>query len=237
MLWAFAGTETVGILASKPSLVWFRRILLEPEWQGALAYSAILAIVVSSISSLALLLHFYFMRYAPPIFDHLAYASVLIVILIPAVAYALALRMIGATFHLPEMVLLFMGHMALVIPIQFFVLESKQETVPSNLLFAGSTLGASHIRNLRFVYAPLILDAIIGAFIVGFFLSFDELVIATFIIDSPRVTVPKQLWDQVNRSMDPAPAVISCLIAGAYLLTLLMSAVVGKAWGLMRARR
>lgn len=218
LLWAFAGSETVGILAVLPSLHWFRYLLSNPDWQMSITYSVVLAIVVSGIGCAILLVHFYYMRYLSSIFDRLTYASIFLVVLMPTVTYALALRLAGGALHLPEMILLLMGHLVFVLPLQFFVIESKQESIPSNLLFAGSTLGASHFRNIRFVYLPLMADALWNAFIVGFFFSFDELVIATFIIDSPFVTVPRRLWDQVNRSMDPAPAVISCLVAGVCAL-------------------
>jgi ABC-type spermidine/putrescine transport system permease subunit II len=234
VLWAFAGTETVGVLSPHMSLQWFRRILSDRDWQISLAYSICLAAGASGVGCTVLLFHFYFMRFSTPFFDRLSYVSVLVVVLMPAVAYALALRIVGGLLHVPETELLAAGHLVLVLPLQFFVLESKQEAVNTNLLFAASTLGASHLRSIRFVYFPLMSEALWGAFIVGFFLSFDELVIATFVIDSSFATVPKKLWDQVNRSMDPSPAVISCLAAGAYLTTVILVFVLQK---LRRFRR
>lgn len=237
VLWAFGGTETVGLLSPDFSLKWFRRILYSPEWQLSIAYSAILGIVVSGAGCLMLTLHFYFMRYVSLRFDQAAYVSILMVVLVPTISYALALRILGGSLHIHETLLLLIGHVVLVLPIQFFVLESKQEGVATNLLFAGSTLGASHVRNIGVVYLPLMIDALLSAFIVGFFLSFDELVIATFIIDSRLATVPKRLWDEVNRSMDPAPAVISCLVAGAYLSTLFATVLVRRIWRIGKLRK
>ena len=228
--WALAGSEVVGVLDKQPSTRWFEYILTNPEWQTSILYSVILAISVSGISCIVLLWHFYYMRYVSPLLDRLAYVSVLIVILIPSVVYALALRIIGGTLHVSEMKLLFIGHIIFVIPVQYFVLESKQESISSELLYAGSTLGASHFKNIVFVYLPLMTRALWLAFLVGFFFSFDELVVSTFVIDSPLVTVPRRLWDQVPRSMDPSPAVISCLLAMVFTLTIGVTATLRYGW-------
>ena len=146
--WALAGSEVVGVLDKQPSTRWVEYILTNPEWQTSILYSVILAISVSGISCIVLLWHFYYMRYVSPLLDRLAYVSVLIVILIPSVVYALALRIIGGTLHVSEMKLLFIGHIIFVIPVQYFVLESKQESISLELLYAGSTLGASHFKNI-----------------------------------------------------------------------------------------
>jgi putative spermidine/putrescine transport system permease protein len=230
VIWAFRGSETVGLLAPSLSIDWFKHVLSNPEWRESLAYSLILAIVTSFAGCVVLTIHFYFSRYTS-IFEHLTYGSTLLVVLIPPVAYAISLRIIGGAIGIPEMLLMAFGHLVFVIPLQFFVLESREESLSSDLLFAGSTLGASHFRNIIFVYLPAMKKALWGAFLVGAFLSFDELVIATFVLDSSLVTVPRRLWDQVNRNMDPSPAVISLLVAGSYIFILI------AAWAQRRLRR
>lgn len=217
LLWALAGTDTVGILESSPSLAWFHRILGDPQWLKSLLYSTTLALLASGLGTAILTTHFYFMRYVQPIWDRISYASVFLVTTIPATIYALSLRLVGGQMGLPEIILVAIGHLVLVMPAQFFVLESGQERVPSERLFAGSTLGATHSRNILFCYLPLMRQAISAAFLVGLFFSLDELVIATFVIDSSLVTVPRRLWDQVNRGMTPAPAVMACVFGILYL--------------------
>lgn len=157
-----------------------------------------------------LVVHFYFMRFARPVFDRIAYAFLILSVTVPSVIYALALRLTGASWGLPEVSLVFIGTAISILPIQFFCLESAQETVSTEIVFAGNTLGAAHWRNILFVYFPLLRKSVWTAFLVGFCFSFDELVISTFVIDSSFVTVPRRLWDQVHHSMEPMPAVASC---------------------------
>jgi len=226
LLWAFFGSETVGILERVPSLKWFAEVFANPEWQTSIAYSTVLAFVVSLVSVLALGIHFYCMRYSSALLEITAYAATIVPVILPQVIYALALRVLGGKVGLPELLLVFAGHLVFVLPLQFFVLDAGQETVPTELLYAGSTLGASHLTNITSNYFPLMTRPVIIAFLVGFFFSFDELVIATFVIDSPMVTVTRRLWDQVPRSMVPSPAVIGCSLLGAsaFLMLLVLAA-------------
>jgi len=222
LVWAFWGSETVGILANKPSLGWFEKILFDSGWQKSIFYSGILAISSSLISCGILTIHFYFARFTNLFFEKIAYFSVLLIILIPSITYALSLRIIGTTFGINEYQLMLIGHIVIVLPVQFFVFESKQDSIHSDLLFAGSVLGASHWKNIFFVYLPLIKDSLWSSFVVGFFYSFDELVIATFILNSSSTTVPKRLWDQVHRSMDPSPAIVSTMLLLVYVFPIII---------------
>jgi ABC-type spermidine/putrescine transport system permease subunit II len=230
LLWAFNGTPTVGVLSSRFTLAWFNAVLDSPQWRSAIIYSLVLGAGVSAVGVAVLIVHFYSVRYVATVFDRIAYAVIMLVVLLPPVVYALALRIVGGSLGLPEMLLVAGGHLMMVLPLQYFVFESAQEGLHSDMLFAGSTLGAGHLRNIRTVYIPLIPEAIVSAFLVGLFTFFDELVVATFVIDSPRVTVPRKMWDQITHNMDPTPAVISLLLIGLYLVAVVI-------WGGVRVIR
>lgn len=220
IIWAFWGTETVGIISSDFTLKWITKILFNPEWRESLLYSIGLAILVSLLSSLILTIHFYFMRFAPPWVERFSYLMTIVPIILPPVIFALALRLFGSNILLPEMILLTLGHIVFVVPIQYFVFETAQERIPSEMLFAGTVMGANSFRNIFFVYLPMLSNTIWVAFLVGFFFSFDEIVIAAFIIDSPLVTIPKRLWDQIHRSMEPNPAVVASILLIFYIILL-----------------
>ena len=214
-VWAFKGTETVGVL-DKATWHWFGELFSSPEWRESILYSFLLAAFSSALGTALLVVHFYFMRFVSPFHDRISYTFLILSVTVPPVIYALALRIVGASWNLSEIFLVFMGNAVLILPVQFFCLETAQETVPTEMLHAGNTMGATHGRNILFVYLPLLRKAAWTAFLVGFFFSFDELVISTFVIDSPLVTVPRRLWDQVPQSMNPLPAVVSCLLISTY---------------------
>ena len=210
--WAFRGTGVVGIFSASSSWSWFSEMLASPEWRSSIVYSALLASGVSLVGATALLLYFYSIRYVHPVIERFTYAIIITPIILPVAVYALSLRILGSALSIPEALLVATGHLVLVIPLQFFICEAAQESVPDTMIHAGTTLGASHLTNLRTIYFPPLRGAFGLAFLAGWFFSFDELVIAAFVIDTPLVTVPKRLWDAVNRSNDPYPAVLAVLL-------------------------
>lgn len=218
ILWSLMGTQTLGVLAARPTSRWFKEILTDSDWLESLSYSAVLAVCASALGAFILVLHFYFVRYARPLLDRVAYLMVVALALVPVVVYALALRAASGPLNLGEWVLLLLGQLVMVLPVQFFMLESAQELAPDELLFAGSTLGATHMRNVAFVYWPAIRNSALTAFVLGAFIAFDELVLATFLVNSRLVTAPRRLWDQINSRMDPSPAVVSCLLGALFLI-------------------
>jgi len=233
VVWTFWGTDIVGVLRGEMTGQWVASIALDPEWQQSLAYSIILATVVAWTGSLSLSIHFYSVRYSQGRLGLIAFGTVVLAILLPSIIYAIALQTVASTIGLPEIVLIFVGHLVVIMPIQYFVLESAQEGINSEVLYAGTTLGASHSRNFWTVYWPQNRSSIWSAAVVGFFLSFDELVIASFVIRGPFSTVPKKLWDRIDSTNDPAPAVISLLLFILYVLQVLVVLSIRR-WNLKR---
>jgi hypothetical protein len=54
--------------------------------------------------------------------------------------------------------------------------------------------------------------AIFAALVLGFFASFDEVVIALFVMDASTYTVPLRLWKDLSHVVNPEAAVISTLL-------------------------
>jgi len=225
IVWSIFGTETVGVLSKQPSISWFLRVLSAPEWRESIAFSVILGCIISGVGCLLLSAHFFFLRYSSSLVERVSYFLTITPVILPGVIYALALKLFGASIGLSEQLLLGIGHLVFVLPVQYFVLETAQESVPTSMLFAASTLGATPVRNLIFVYLPSIRNTLKSCFLVGFFFSFDEIIVAAFVLDSPLVTVPKRLWDEINRNMDPNPAVIATLLLIGFSFLLFVTSI------------
>lgn len=210
--WSFWGTPIVGVLHSPPSLRWFRLFVQDPSWTRACSYSLAIACIVSSVGVALFVLFFYGARFAGERTRYSVYALMIAYLVTPPMLLAMALRLLAGRLGLGEMLPLFLGQVLVVCPVQYFALDSIQTGVPSERLLAGITLGATHGRNLLHVYWPQVRRAAFAAWGLGFLLSFDELVIALMVIDSNRVTVPRKLWEEIPRSMDPLPAVIGTLL-------------------------
>jgi len=139
---------------------------------------------------------------------------------LPSVIYALSLRVFASRIAMPETLTLLCGHVALILPLQYLLIEAANVLMNREILENAVIMGATHLEVIRYVLLPLIRRSLIVAFGIGFLISFDEIVVANMVIDSSFITVPKRLWEAIHRKMDPLPAVVGCI-----LLVLIISVV------------
>lgn len=212
VVWSLWGTEVPGRLRTSPTGTWFTGVLSSRQWLDSLAYSAVIAIAVGVAGTLANCCYVYFSRFTPAWIHVVTFVLMTAALLNPVIAYGMSLRLLGSSTGSPEWLTVTVGHLVVVLPIQYFILEAAQERTSREMIWAGRTLGASHWGNFFAVFVPLNRLAIIGAFVVGFFVSFDEVVTATFVILSSFVTTPLRLWQGASHMMRPDAAVVSTLL-------------------------
>lgn len=224
IVWAFWGTDVVGILSGQPTLKWFSDVFFHAKWRDAIICSALLGIVVSLLGCLAIACHCYAARFRSitRIEERVVGGIILLPLLIPGVIYGLALLLTMGRLHLTSyaFVILAAGHMAVIMPIQYFIFDAQQEGINSSTIFSGVCLGAGHIRNMFVVYLPLAARPMMYAFLAGFFLSFDETVVSLFVLNSSRVTIPRRMWDEIDQITQPIPGVVATLLILVVALSL-----------------
>jgi len=211
VIWSVKGTSNVGTFGSFTTQ-WYSLILSSKQWRWAFLYSIIVALVSSSISVISALLYFYYSMWFRNIYQSVGYLLLIGPLLFPTIIYGLALRTILNANGFPELSSLIIGHTMLMFPVQYFLLESSNESVRIEWIFSAATMGAGHREIIWRILRPVLRGPILVSFAIGFLISFDEIVIATFVIDSASVTIPKRMWDAINYNMDPSPAVVGTLI-------------------------
>jgi len=199
-------------------------------------YSAVIAMTVSAVGTAVLVLYSYAIRFGSLIVDSASLAGCILILLTPPIAYALALRFVAGRIDASEWLALWIGHLVLVLPLQFLVFEAARESCADLMLLASHTLGANHWQTLVFVYLPNMLRPAFFATVVGFFVSFDEVVIAIFVIDSSDATIPKRLWNEASQLATPEPAVIAVVLLSAFAFTLVIGEIIRRA-AVVRLRR
>jgi ABC-type spermidine/putrescine transport system permease subunit II len=228
IVWAWFGTDVIGVLSPRPTARWYATVLGQDQWRNALAYSWIVALLVALAGTVLALLHCYSSRFRARQGKVSTQALILLPLVIPGVIYGLALLLgagrVGLAEH--ETTLLAIGHLMTIVPAQYFIFEAQQESFRSETLFGAVSLGASPWRSLFVVYMPNVVRPLSYAFLTGFFLSFDETVIALFVLNKPQVTIPRQMWDQVDQITQPIPAVVASLL----LLVVIIAVVLSLAW-------
>lgn len=220
--WSILGTEVPGILALPASLQWFASVLTNEGWQSSLTYSIVLALVVTCAGTAVSCACAYASRFSPRWARKCVFVAMTVALLNPVIPYGLSVKLVTSYVRFPEWLALGLGHFVIVLPVQYFIVEAAQERVSLNMVWSGRVLGASHYRNFRSVFLPVNRLAVYAALIVGFFVSFDEVVIASFVVVGSFVTTPLRLWQGASHLVKPDPAVISTLLL---LLTAFCAAV------------
>jgi spermidine/putrescine transport system permease protein len=102
------------------------------------------------------------------------------------------------------------------------VLLPRLAQIDRSLSEAAYDLGAGPFTTFRRVTLPLIVPAVVSAFLIAFTTSFDEYAIASFLVGS-RETFPIFLYSQL-RFPDKLPQVIAVAVV---ILTVTIAVVVG----------
>ncbi len=113
-----------------------------------------------------------------------------------------------------------MGHVVLSIPYTILILVPRLERLDVRLEEAARDLGAGVLQTFRLITFPLILPALVSAYLVAFVLSFDEIVVASFIAGD-STTFPLYLFSQLRfPTLLPQVIAVACIVMAASVLIL-----------------
>jgi spermidine/putrescine transport system permease protein len=118
------------------------------------------------------------------------------------------------------------------LPYTILVLVPRLEQVDASLEEAAYDLGAGPLGTFRLVTLPLILPAIVSAFLIAFTTSFDEYAVASFVVGS-RETFPIYLYAAL-RFPNQLPQVIAVAVV---VLTISLLVVVAAELGRRHVER
>jgi ABC-type spermidine/putrescine transport system permease subunit II len=196
-------------------------------WLPAIRESVVLALPVSAIAvTIGVLAALALQRTALP-FRGLFRAVGLAPLVVPGVAYAVALYAALSRFQLIGTFWgLVLADIMLVIPLVIVIVEAALLRLPRELELAAMSLGATRIRALNGVTLRLLRPAIVSAFVLAFIANFDESVLVNFLAGSGMTTLPKAVFGSLRTGLDPSIAAVAtslmivttALVFGAYLL-------------------
>ena len=193
------------------TLRWYREFVHNEGMRSALEASAIVAALSSVVAvSLGILASIAIARRG---FrgKGLVTALLLTPLVIPFVVLGIAMLLL---FHVlgvsPSLLTVGAGHVVISLPYTILVLLPRLEQIDASLEEAAYDLGAGPFRTFRWVTFPLILPAIVSAFLIAFTTSFDEYAVASFLVGT-RETFPIFLYGAL-RFPSQLPQVIAVAV-------------------------
>lgn len=157
-----------------------------------------------------------------------ASALLLSPLVIPYIALAIALLIFfneaSVSLGIKTVVI---GHVVLAIPYTILVLVPRLDRIDVRLEEAARDLGAGSFQTFRLITLPLITPALVSAFLIAFVLSFDEIVVASFIVGE-EVTFPVYLFSQLRFPLLLPQVIAVAVIVMAASTLLVLAAEIGR---------
>jgi spermidine/putrescine transport system permease protein len=209
------------------TLDWYHQFFHDGELHSALEASAIVAalsslgaVLLGTFSSLALRRRFH---------GRAAVSALLLSpLVIPYVVFGISLLLLFHTIGLPRSLLtVVIGHIVISLPYTILVLVPSLEQVSRSLEEASYDLGARRLRTFRSVVLPLILPAIVSAFLIALTVSCDEYAVASFVVGQ-RITFPIFLYAALRFPTRLPEAIAVAVVVMTLSLVVIIGAEIGR---------
>jgi spermidine/putrescine transport system permease protein len=228
LIFSFNNSDVTTFPLSGFTLHWYHDFLVNGDLRAALGTSALIAalssvgaVLLGIVASIGL---------ARRRFRGKAAVTALLLspLVIPYVVFGISLLLLFHTLGVPNGVpTVVIGHIVITLPYTILVLVPRLEQIDASLEEAAYDLGAGPFRTFRMITLPLILPAVVSAFLIAFTTSFDEYAVASFVIGT-RPTFPIFLYSAL-RFPSQLPQVIAVAVVVLLVsLTIVVSAEAGR---------
>jgi spermidine/putrescine transport system permease protein len=206
---------------------WYHDFLHNGDMQAALETSAIVAAVSSVVAvGLGILASIGLSR-SRFRGRGLVTTLVLVPLVVPLVVLGISLLLLFHVLGIQLSILtIVVGHVVISLPYTVLILMPRLQQIDASLAEAAYDLGAGPLTTFRRVTLPLILPAVVSAFLVAFTTSFDEFAVASFLA-GPRQTFPIFLYSAL-RFPSRLPQVIAVAVVVITLTVLVI--VAAEVW-------
>jgi spermidine/putrescine transport system permease protein len=200
----------------------YRQFVQNPELKASLvtsakvaALSSVGAVILGLLASIALVRRDFFGRGGVS-------ALLLSPLVVPYIALAIGLLVFFNEASVPLGIkTIVMGHIVVSIPYAILILVPRLERLDVRLEEAARDLGAGVMQTFRLITFPLLLPALVSAYLVAFVLSFDEIVIAYF-VNGQVTTFPLYLFSTLRfPTLLPQVLAVACVVMALSALVLL----------------
>lgn len=223
---SFAGGQQLTFPPQTWSLVEYHRLFTNGVWIPAIEESllvgvpvSVLAVIVGVPAALAI------NRTRLP-GRHLLRAFGVAPLVVPAVAYAVALYdMLSQIGLIGSYWGLVLSDTMLVVPFVIILVEAALVRIPRDLELVAMSLGASRRTAVLGITVRLARPAIASALLLAFVSNFDESVLVNFLGGTGLTTLPKAVFDSLRTGLDPSITAVA-----TFLMVLSTGAVLGAMW-------
>jgi spermidine/putrescine transport system permease protein len=180
------------------TLNWYRAFLANDELLGALATSleiALMTAIVTTVLAIPASIALVRRRFRA---KGLVSGLLLAPLVVPLVVLGISLLILFNAIGLPmSRYTVTVGHVVIALPFAILTVVPRLERIPPALEEASRDLGGGAWQTFKAITMPLLAPAIVSSLLIAFTVSFDEIVIASF-INGGDDTFPVYLFSQLR---------------------------------------
>jgi putrescine transport system permease protein len=215
------------------STKWYGELLSDPQLLGAAwlslqiaALSASIALVLGTLAAVALVR---FRRFkGRTLFSGMVSAPLVMPDVITGLALLLLFVAMESTLGWPRgrgMMTIVIAHATFCTAYVCVVVQSRLSDFDRSLEEAAMDLGASPLRTFFDITLPIIAPALVSGWLLGFTLSLDDLVIASFVSGPGSSTLPMVIFSKVKLGVSPDVNALATIIIGIVALGVLAATI------------
>lgn len=203
---------------------WYEAAFMSAEYQRALYNSTLLALIAAVISvglgTMAALALVRSMIRHKLVFELLLLAP----LALPLIVWAIALLQIYARFGISGSLLgLVLAHATITLPYTVRIMMATLSQLDPNLEAAAKSLGAPPLVAFVRITLPMALPGVLVSAAFSFLVSFNDVVVSTFIAGASWITFPVRLYSQLrSEGIDPITLAIGAMIIASILVVVLV---------------
>lgn len=223
---SFNPTEMLSFPPTSFSLRWYEAYFNDPAWMKATRVSVLVAGLTSLLSlvigfaiSVALVRYRFFGKAGLRMLVMSPLILPKIIIAVGLYFLYVRLRILGTTGALVA------AHSIIAIPYVVMIVTASLYSFDRRLEWAARSLGASPLRAVWLVTIPNLKPAILGGGLFAFVASFDDIILSLFLTKLTEPTLPRQIWVNVQQTIDPTIAAVSTLTTVVSVLGLWLVAM------------
>jgi len=232
---SFDKTEFITFPPQGLSLHWYHEVLTNPLWTSAIWKSFKTGVGVAFLATgLALLLARAMLTLRSQLTKSALQAFVYAPLVVPVILLAIGILDVQTKTHLLGTTWgLIFAHTVLALPFTFAITYNALAGLDPAIEEAAWTMGATRTRTFFVVVLRQILPSIVGAMLLAFITSWDEVVIALFQTVRQQ-TLPVTIFSFLKAGVQPSVAAVATLLIAIVLIAMVVGQLVG---GRMRRRR
>lgn len=216
------------------SFKWYGELFRDPQMLGAAwlslqiaALAASIALVLGTLAAIALVR---FRRFkGRTLFSGMVSAPLVMPDVITGLSLLLLFVAMESILGWPQgrgMLTIVIAHATFCTAYVCVVVQSRLSDFDRSLEEAAMDLGASPVRTFFDITLPIIAPALVSGWLLGFTLSLDDLVIASFVSGPGSSTLPMVIFSKVRLGVSPDVNALATIIIGIVALGVLTATII-----------